>query len=145
MPVIVTLVIAMFLILISWTWHNMGDVENKTKISTIIVALIIVFGITFVLFNISKNVVNYNSEESMSSVRNILVPVFTVINGLIIIPPFAKTIGRVHNKEVSKEQATRHLGFLLIIFAIALVIECSYLTSIQKGILDIYNKAIHKS
>ena len=145
MPVIVTLIIAMFLILISWTWHNMGEVENKTKIATIIASLIIIFGITLLLFNISKNGVNYNSEESMNYVRNVLVLVFTIINGLIIIPPFAKTIGRVHNKEISKEQATRHAGFLLIIFVIALIIECFYLTSVQQGILDIYNKAIHKS
>jgi len=145
MPVIITLLIAMFLILISWTWHNMGDVEKKTKISTIIISLIIVLCITFVIFNISKNGVKYNSEESMNSVRNILVLAFTIINGLIIIPPFAKTIGRVHDKEISKEQATRHLGFLLLVFALALVIECFYLTSVQQGILDIYNKAINRS
>ena len=145
MPVIVTLIIAMFLILISWTWHNMGDVEQKTKIATIVVSLIIVFCITLLVFNISKNGVNYDSEESLNSVRNVLVLVFTIINGLIIIPPCAKTIGIVHNKEVTKEQATRHLGFLLIIFVIALIIECSYLKSVQQGILDIYKNAIHKS
>ncbi|MBO4292962.1 MAG: hypothetical protein J5881_01025 [Clostridia bacterium] len=144
MPVIVTLVIAMFLILLSWTWHNMGEVESKTKIGTIVFSLIVVLCVTLVLFNISKNGVNYNSEESMNYVRNVLVLVFTIINGLIIIPPFAKTIGRVHNKEVSKEQATRHMGFLIIIFVIALIIECSYLKSVQQGILDIYNNAIHK-
>ena len=145
MPVIITLLIAMFLILISWSWHNMGDVEKKTKISTITISLIILVFITFVVFNISRNGVKYDSEESANSVRNILVLAFTIINGLIIIPPFAKTIGRVHSKEISKEQATSHLGFLLIIFALALVIECFYLTSVQQGILDIYNKAINKT
>lgn len=142
MPVIITLVIAMFLILISWTWHNLGDLSQGTKIGTIFVSIIIVFVITLVIFNISKSGVNYISEESMNSVRNILVLVFTIINGLIIIPPFAKTFGRIHNKEVSLEQARRHFGFLLIIFLIALVIECSYLKGVQQGILDIYNSAL---
>ena len=142
MPVIITLVIAMFLILISWTWHNLEDLPQSTKIGTIFISTIIVFVITLVIFNISKNGVNYDSEESLNAVRNILVLVFTIINGLIIIPPFAKTFGRIHNKEVSKEQAGKHFIFLLVIFLIALVIECSYLKGVQQGILDIYNNAI---
>ena len=144
MPVIVTLVIAMSLILISWTWHNLGDIPQNIKIGTIIVSIIIVFLITLVIFNISASGVEYNSEESKNAVKNILVLVFTIINGLIIIPSFAKTIGRVHGKEISKEQATRHFGFIFIIFIVVLFIECSYLKSVQQGILDIYNNAINK-
>ena len=33
MPIIITIMIAMFLILISWTWHNLGDIEKIKKIS----------------------------------------------------------------------------------------------------------------
>ena len=32
MPIIITIMIAMFLILISWTWHNLGDIEKIKKI-----------------------------------------------------------------------------------------------------------------
>ena len=31
MPIIITIMIAMFLILISWTWHNLGDIEKIKK------------------------------------------------------------------------------------------------------------------
>ena len=34
MPIIITIMIAMFLILISWTWHNLGDIEKIKKIIT---------------------------------------------------------------------------------------------------------------
>ena len=35
MPIIITIMIAMFLILISWTWHNLGDIEKIKKIEKI--------------------------------------------------------------------------------------------------------------
>lgn len=145
MPVIITLVIAMFLILISWTWHNLGEITQSKKITTMIVLFVIGFLITLVIFNISKSGVNYNSEESLNSVRNILVLVFTIINGLIIMPPIAKTLGRINNKEITPDQATKHLGFFLIIFVIIIIIECNYLKGVQQGILDIYNNAINKA
>lgn len=144
MPVIITFVIAMFLILLSWTWHNLGNIPQNTKIGTIAISLVIIAFITFLIFNISKNGVQYDSEESMNSVRNVLVLVFTIINGLIIMPAFAKTLGRINNREIEKEQARSHFVFIFIVFIIALVIECSYLKGVQQGILDIYNNAIHK-
>ncbi|MBO6232536.1 MAG: hypothetical protein J6N78_00485 [Clostridia bacterium] len=144
MPVIITFVIAMFLILLSWTWHNLGNIPQNTKIGTIAISLVIIAFITFLIFNISKNGVQYDSEESMNSVRNVLVLVFTIINGLIIMPTFAKTLGRINNREIEKEQARSHFVFIFIVFIIALVIECSYLKGVQQGILDIYNNAIHK-
>ena len=90
MPVIITFVIAMFLILLSWTWHNLGNIPQNTKIGTIAISLVIIAFITFLIFNISKNGVQYDSEESMNSVRNVLVLVFTIINGLIIMYIFVK-------------------------------------------------------
>ena len=144
MPVIITFVIAMFLILLSWTWHNLGNIPQNTKIGTIAISLVIIAFITFLIFNISKNGVQYDSEESMNSVRNVLVLVFSIINGLIIMPTFAKTLGRINNREIEKEQARSHFVFIFIVFIIALVIECSYLKGVQQGILDIYNNAIHK-
>lgn len=142
MPVIITIVIAMFLILISWTWHNLGEISQNTKIGTICISFLIVFFITFIVFNISKSGVQYDSEENMNYVRNILVIVFTIINGLIIMPAFAKTFGRINNKEIEKEQAQRHFIFLIVIFIIFMIFECNYLKGVQQGILDIYNSAI---
>ena len=145
MPVIITLVIAMFLILISWTWHNMGEIQKKNKIITIIISLIIVYFITLIVFNISKNGIRYESEESMNSVRNIIVLVFTIINGLIIIPPFTKAFGRINNKEINKEQAKKHFIFLIVVFSVIIFMECNYLKGVQQGILDIYNNAVNNS
>ena len=34
MPAVITLIIAIFLMLISWTWHNLGNMENKINLNS---------------------------------------------------------------------------------------------------------------
>ena len=141
MPVIITLIIAIFLILISWTWTNLGSIDKTKKVITIIVGLIIMIIITLIVFNISKTNVNYDSEEEVSAIRTVLVILFSFINGLFVMPSFAKTIAKINSKEISKEQANKRFLIAIIIFIIVLFIECGYLKSIQNGILDIYHNA----
>ena len=142
MPVIITLIIAIFLILISWTWHNLGNIDKTKKVITIIASLIIMYVITLIIFNISKINVDYKSEEEMIAVRNVLVLLFTFINGLIVMPSFGKIINRVKENEITKEQASKKFLITLAIFIIVLFFECGYLKDTQKGILDIYNQAV---
>lgn len=141
MPVIITLIIAIFLILVSWTWHNLGSIDKTKKVITIVVSLIVMLIITFVVFNISKSNVDYKTEEEIAPVRNVLVILFTFINGLIIMPSFAKTIGKMNDKEITKEQASKRFIIALVVFIVILFIECGYLKDIQNGILNIYHNA----
>ena len=142
MPVIVTLIIAIFLILISWTWNNLGNIDKTKKIITIVISLILMFFVTFIIFNISKQDIQYGSNEQMEVVRNVLVILFTIINGLIVMPFVAKTINKVYEKEIEKEQASKRLIAILVIFIIVVILECGYLKSIQQEILKIYNHAL---
>ena len=48
MPIIITIMIAMFLILISWTWHNLGDIEKIKKIITMIVLFVLIYIVTLI-------------------------------------------------------------------------------------------------
>lgn len=142
MPVIITIMIAMFLILISWTWHNLGNIENSKKIITITILLFIIFVITFIVFNISKSDLIYNKEEEMQAVRTILVILFTIINGLIVMPSIAKTLGKIFESDIDKQTAKMRLIITLAIFVLILIFECGYLKNIQKEILNIYNEAL---
>ena len=144
MPVIITLIIAMLLILVSWSWHNLGKIEKTKKTLTIVVSLIILYLITFILFNIAKQGVKYNSEEQMNSVRIVLVITFTIINGLIILPAVFKLVNKVNEKVIDKDQATKKLLTIIVIFFVIMIFECIYLKSIQNGIIDIYLKAMQK-
>lgn len=144
MPVIITLVIAMLLILISWSWHNLGNIDRVKKTLTIIIGLVILCLITFILFNISKQEVQYSSEEQMNSVRIILVLTFTIINGLIVLPVISKLFSRVNDKSINNDEATKQLLIILAIFFVIMIFECIYLKNIQNEILNIYLKAIQK-
>lgn len=84
MPIIITIMIAMFLILISWTWHNLGDIEKIKKIITMIVLFVLIYIVTLIVFNISKSDILYNSKEAMENVKTILVLLFTMVNGLLL-------------------------------------------------------------
>ena len=85
MPIIITFLIAIFFVGISWTWHNLGDIDTTKKVATLIVAYLIIFIVTLVIFNISANGVAYENKDIEQNVRYVMVIVFTIINAIIII------------------------------------------------------------
>ena len=144
MPIIITFLIAIFFVGISWTWHNLGDIDTTKKVATLIVAYLIIFIVTLVIFNISANGVAYENKDIEQNVRYVMVIVFTIINAIIIIPPFAKTFGRINDKTINISQAKNHFIFLLVISAVVLFFESTYLKGVQQGILDIFHNAVIK-
>lgn len=142
MPVVIALIIVIFFVFISWTWHNLGNIDNSKKVMVIIISLIVLFIITFIMFNISKQDISYNSEQEMQDVRNVLVILFTFINALIIMPIIAKTISKVRENEITQEQFKKRFIIILVVFLIILIFECGYMKSIQQQILNIYLNAI---
>lgn len=142
MPVVIALIIVIFFVFISWTWHNLGNIDNSKKVMIIIISLIILFIITFIMFNISKQDISYNSEQEMQDVRNVLVILFTLINALIIMPIISKTISKMREKEITEEQLKKRFIVILVVFVIILIFECGYMKNIQQQILNIYLNAI---
>lgn len=142
MPVVIALIIVIFFVFISWTWHNLGSIDRTRKVLILIISLIVLFIITFILFNISKQDVSYNNEQEMNDVRNVLVVLFTFINALIVMPIVAKTISKLRENEITIEQAKKRFIVILIVFAIILIFECGYMKNIQQQILNIYLNAI---
>ena len=85
MPIIITLLIAIFFVVVSWAWHNLGEIEPPKKVATIIALFLIIYLITMIVFSISASGVNYENKDIEQNVKNVLVIVFTIINGLLII------------------------------------------------------------
>ena len=144
MPIIITIMIAMFLILISWTWHNLGDIEKIKKIITMIVLFVLIYIVTLIVFNISKSDILYNSKEAMENVKTILVLLFTIVNGLIIMPFIAKILNKISCNDIDYNDAKKSFLVIFIVFIIVIIFECGYLKDIQNGILNVYNKATLK-
>ena len=141
MPIIITIMIAMFLILISWTWHNLGDIEKIKKTITMIVLFVLIYIVTLIVFNISKSDILYNSKEAMENVKKILVLLFTMVNGLIIMP---KILNKISCNDIDYKDAKKSFLVIFILFIIVIIFECGYLKDIQNGILNVYNKATLK-
>lgn len=143
MTLIYIIIVAMYLILIAWTWQSLGNIEKRKKVVYIILGILLFFIITLIIFNISKNNVEYQKETIKNAVRNLLVLLFTAVNGIIFIPYVARILNKVEENEIEKEKLKIKAIVFIIVFIICVVIECGYLENIQNGIINIYNsKAI---
>lgn len=138
--VISLIVIVLLLVLFGWTWNSLGNIEKTTKIACIIGGLIVVFIITFVIYNISKIGITYENKEIMKIVRNVFVSLFTIINGYIILPYAFRKLEQINNDEIEGEQLKKSIIILVIIILAVGIFESSYLGSIQQGILSMINK-----
>ena len=134
------IVIILLLVLFGWTWHSLGSIEKPTKIACIIGGLIVVFIITFVIYNISKIGITYENKETMKLIQNVFVALFTIINAYIILPYVFKKLEKINNDEIEKEQLKKSILVLVIIILILGIFESSYLGSIQQGILSMMSK-----
>lgn len=138
MPIIIIVTILLFGVLIGWTWVNLSGIEKKKKIIYIVISLIILYIITLIIFSISKNGVEYENENMIDSIQAIVVSTFMVVNGFIIMQYIAKIQGKLFNDEITREQATKKIIIISIIFLICIIIECGYMKDIQNGILKIF-------
>ena len=139
MSLIIIIIIAIYFILIAWTWQILGNVEKTKKVAVIIIGILIMYIVTLIVFNISKVGLNYENTNAQADVRNVLVTVFTGINGIIVIPQLAKVIEKISEDEIDKKTASRKFLIIAIIFIVCVIIECGYMKDIQKGIINIYN------
>lgn len=135
--VIFVIILILFLVLIKWTWHNLGSIEKNKKIAYIIVGILLTFILTSIIYNISKIGITYTDEGVMNTIRNILVIVFTIVNGYILLPYIFKIIDKVNNEEIQKDQLKKKVLLIIVIFIIVLIIEKNYLNNTQLGILQI--------
>lgn len=135
--IIITAMIVYF-ILIAWTWQSLGSIENAKKVVMILMGIILVYGITWIVFQTTKQGMDYQNIEMQNSVQNMLVAIFSGINGMIVMPQIAKILDKIQENEIEKEQLIKRIGILVIIFVICLMIERGYMRDTQEGILKVY-------
>ena len=56
---IIIIVTVLYAVIIGWTWSSIGDIERKKKILIKGIGILLVYLITLLLFNISKNQIQY--------------------------------------------------------------------------------------
>ena len=128
-----------YILAIAWTWHNLGEAGKTKKVIFIIIGTLILYLITMLLFNFSQNGISYEQEEMKNEVRNIVVLLFTGINGVLILPNIARLYEKVQAGEMEKEKLTKRIIIYIVIWVICMWIEVNYMRSIQEGILQVFN------
>ena len=97
-----------------------------------------------ILFSISKSGVTYPSNEIEQMVQNMIVTIFTGLNGILVLPYLGRLWDKISEEEITKQQFQKRSCILLIIAIIVFILEINYLKGVQNGILEIYQKAISK-
>ena len=133
---IITIVV--YLILIIWTWRNLGFTKKPQKVIFILLGIGIIYLITMLIFGISKASITYPNEEIAKEIKNTLIPIFAGLNGLILMPIIAKNIDKINEEEIGKEVFFKRIIIILIIFLICTFLECGYMKTTQEGIINTY-------
>lgn len=141
--IIITAIIVYF-ILIAWTWQSLGFIERSKKIIFILIGIVLMYGITFIIFQIAKNGITYQNVEIQSNVQNVLVVIFTGINGIIIMPQVGKMLDKVREDEIKKEKLIKRIVVLILVFILCLIFESEYMKNTQEGILKVYHAMIEE-
>ena len=139
MLLIIITTIILYLILIAWTWKNLGYIEKTKKVAFILIGTILIYGITWIIFQIAKNGINYQNATMQNDVQNMLVAIFTGINGMILMPQIGKILDKIKEDEIKKEQLIKRISVLTIVFILCLIFESGYMRDTQEGILKVYH------
>ena len=139
MVLIISIIIAIYVLLIAWVWNNLGTIDKSKKILILLIGTLMVYLITLIIFNISKNGINYEQKIMEKDIRRILVTMFTGLNSLIILPFVSKILERMLENEIEQKEVSKKLSIIVIIFIICMFFECGYMKNIQQGILDMAN------
>lgn len=139
MAFIILTAMIVYFIVIAWTWQSLGFIEKAKKVAIILIGITIMYGITFMVFQMTKGGITYPNGEIQNKVQNILVSIFAGINGIIVMPQIGKILDKINEDEMEKEQFIKRIVLLVIIFMICLIFESGYMKDTQEGILKIYH------
>ena len=62
MVLIISIIIAVYVLLIAWVWNNLGAIDKTKKVLAILIGTVIIYLITLMVFNISKSGINYEQK-----------------------------------------------------------------------------------
>lgn len=137
---IIIVVIALFMVLIGFTWYRLEAYEGLEKVIFCVAGIIVSWIFTCILFSLSARGMDYLNLEVKNEISKILILVFTPINGIIIMPVMAKIVSGLKFEEIDSKEATKKILILICALIVISVIEVIYLKNIQLGILNVATK-----
>ena len=143
MPVIIITIIMMYVIIFVWSNHNLGKMEISKKIIFMIVVALLVYLLTNLTFNISKNGITYPKGLELESIKNTLVWVFTGLNLIFILPYLSKRFEKLYQENIEIKEFGKSIIISLIVLIILLIFEIGYMKDTQEMIVKIFENKKH--
>ena len=137
MPIIYLTIFIIYMVLVLWSSYNLGRLPISKKIIYIVIQLVIVFVITNISYIVSKQNIEYQSQDIMNNIKFVLILIFTGVNGLLLIPISCKQIEKYEEENIDRTRLLKRLVLNFILLIIISYFECEYMTTTQKGILQI--------
>lgn len=130
-------IIILYLVLFFWIWNSTQGFESKQKrVVYIVVGTLVMLFITFILFSISTNGINYTNEKIFSATKKISILLFTPINGYLTLPFIAKRVSDIKYGEADDEKTKRRIIIQMIIIIALFIAEIVFLKDFQNGIAN---------
>lgn len=133
------LIILLNLFAISMIYKMLSGTETSYRIKVVILLAIITLVISYIVYGISA--INVPSELKTVSKPLLLFTIYP-INMIIMASPIAVLFNRVNSKEIEKEEFTKKITKMMIIFVIFIVVECIILKSIHSSLLNNVSRSI---
>ena len=133
-------ILILFLVYILWTWNSTKSFEGSfIRISYIAIGTLFITFVTYIIFLISKNRVQYPNEQLEGIIRNIILLTFIPVNGFITLPQIGNIISKIKNDSINKEKIKIKIITFFITIIIIIIFECHYFGGMQSKIIEIIN------
>lgn len=142
MLIIILFIIILNAVSILLMYRCLTEVEKKEKLIYIIVGTAVMYILTSIVYWISTKNIEITQVSELG--KDLIIFLFVPINGIVILPLFAKSYTKFRNGNLSG-RVLRNRGILLgILLLIILVIECIYFKNIQEQVVNMINEKNNK-
>lgn len=135
MIIIKLIALIIFIISCVTIYHNTNSFEPKKRILYIVIGMAIMFGITSIICVLKSSGIKTNNTAAINDTLGVIKMIFTPINALIFLAPLGNIIGKAKDNVITTNIAGKGILVLLVIFAIIIIFETSYIGSFISNLL----------
>lgn len=140
MAVLLLFILILNIVSIVLMYYCLGDIDKKEKFIFIAVSTGIMYILTSIIYWIST--MGIEITEVSETGKNLITFLFVPVNGLIILPIFAKSYSKLKFGNLSSKVFFNRGLVLGVVLLIILIFECIYFKNIQKQVVELINNNI---
>ena len=138
MLIIILFIIVLNAVSIILMYRSLNNISSKEKLIYIAAGTVLMYFLTSIIYWISTR--NIEITEVSRTGKDLIIFLFVTINGIIVLPLFAKSYCKFKDNKLSS-RVFRNRGIALgILLLIILIVECAYFENIQRQVEIMINE-----